>query len=390
VRQLQKQSRLYPLVAALLLILLLLSGAAKAQDSDPKSVASVIGVVIEIDKDAAITKIKTDGGAIVTVKTDAGTICLRIPAGEKTLAKATPIQFADIAVGDRVLTHGAKTDKEFLAQRLVVMTKAEVEKKREHDLAEWQRRGIGGIVRDLNPQTGEINLELRGAGAGGRVTIATSKANFRRYASGSLRFEDARSSGFGEVKVGDQLRALGEKNADGRSFAAEEIISGAFKTVGVTVVEVNLTANEIKATTLDQKKPVVISINKDSALRRISPPLAATIAQKAIANRPAAPTSAQTSPAKSTTAASPATQNSDVQQLIDALPAISLSDLKAGDTLAVTSAVEKDDSRMTAIKLTSGVDLVLKAMAPAPGKPQVVRLSAGLPTVFDFSVIPIN
>jgi len=58
--------------------------------------------------------------------------------------------------------------------------------------------------------------------------------------------------------------------------------------------------------------------------------------------------------------------------------------------LAVTGAVEPDESRLVAIKLAAGVDLVLKALAPPPGKPQVVRLSAGLPTVFDFSVIPIN
>ena len=45
---------------------------------------------------------------------------------------------------------------------------------------------------------------------------------------------------------------------------------------------------------------------------------------------------------------------------------------------------------LVAIKLSAGVDLVLKALAPPPGKPQIVRLSAGLPTVFDFSVIPIN
>ena len=76
--------------------------------------------------------------------------------------------------------------------------------------------------------------------------------------------------------------------------------------------------------------------------------------------------------------------------MIDTLPAVLLADLKAGEVLAVTGAVEKDETRLVAIKVAAGVDLVLKALAPPPGKPQVVRLSAGLPTVFDFSVIPIN
>src|SRR5260370_30424628 len=104
------------------------------------------------------------------------------------------MQFADIAVGDRVHGHGTRTGNEFRAQRLVVMPKAEVEKKRAHDLEDWRQRGIGGIVRELNAQTGEITLELRSAGAGGRVLLAAAKADFRRYAPRSPRFREPRAA----------------------------------------------------------------------------------------------------------------------------------------------------------------------------------------------------
>jgi hypothetical protein len=367
---------------------LVLLGASQEVCRGEQNVESVIGAIVEIDANARSATIKTDGGAVIAIKADENTVCLRIPAGEKTLAKAVAIQFADVAVGDRILVHGTKTDNEFRAQRLVLMPKAEVEKKRAHDLEEWRRRGIGGIVRELNSQTGEITLELRGAGAGGRVMIATEKADFRRYASESLSFEAARQSSLAEVKVGDQLRALGDKSADGRSFKAEEIVSGAFKTIGVTVAQVDLQKHEITATTLDQKKPIVISIAKDSVLHRIPPTMAAAIAQRALANRPV-----NGAPASPTTTSIPKPAGPpviDVQQMVDTLPGISLADLKPGDVLAVTGAVEKDEARLTAIKLAAGVDLVLKAMAPPPGKPQIVRLSAGLPAVFDFSVVPIN
>jgi len=184
------------------------------------------------------------------------------------------------------------------------------------------------------------------------------------------------------VSVGDQLRALGDKSADASSFGAEQIVSGAFKTIGVTVVEIDQQKREIHATTLDQKKPITIAVNQDSVLHRISSPVAAAIAQKVKSDggKPSAPQPGQ----KSTPPVI------DVQQMIDALPAISLADIKAGDVLAVTGAVKQDESQIVAIKLSAGVDLVLKALAPPPGKPQVVRLSAGLPAVFDFSVIPIN
>ena len=313
---------------------------------------------------------------------------LRIPAGEKTLAKAVPIQFADIAVGDRVLSHGTKTEQDFLAQRLVVMPKVEIEKKRAHDLDEWRRRGIAGIVKDLNAQTGEINLELRGPGAVGRIMITAAQADFRRYTPGSIRFEDAAASRFADLKAGDQLRALGDKSADGRSFKAEEIVSGAFKTIGVTVTEIDLQKNEIKTITLDQKKPIVIVLTKDSMLHRIPPPLATLIAQRVLANKPANAGTAGPQPAALTSKPGPpAPAPTDVQQAIDDLPSLTIANIKAGDVLAVTSAIEKDDARLTAIKLVAGVDLVLKAMAPQPGKPQIVRLSAGLPSVFDFSVV---
>ena len=349
-----------------------------------QKVESVVGAVVDIDKSSKRATIKTDAGETITVKTDDNSVCLRIPAGERTLSKAVPIQFADITIGDRILAHGTKTDQGLVAQRLVVMPAAEVARKREHDLAEWKQRGVGGIVRELNAQTVEITLELRG-GTAGRLVIETGNARLRRYLPGSLRFEDAALSSFADIKVGDQLRALGDKSADGRSFSAEEIVSGAFKTIGVTVAEIDQQKSEIRAITLDQKRPIVIILNRDSVLHRISPPVAAAIAQKAKAEA-SKPASAIAAPGQKS-AGQPLI---DVQQMVDTLPSVSMSDIKPGDVLAVTGAVEKDESRLVAIKLAAGVDLVLKALAPPPGKPQVVRLSAGLPNVFDFSVIPIN
>src|SRR5438477_3534013 len=121
-----------------------------------QKVESMVGAVAQIDTDARTAALKTDSGEIVKVTTDESTACLRIPAGERTLSKAAPIKFADISIGDRVLAHGVKRDRVFIAQRLVVMPIAEVAKKREHDLDEWKRRGIGGMVREVNSQTGEI------------------------------------------------------------------------------------------------------------------------------------------------------------------------------------------------------------------------------------------
>src|SRR5438270_3782834 len=184
----------YALVGFVIVLAAMTSAVRHPSAVAQQKVESIVGAVDQIDKNSKTATLKADSGEVVKVATDDRTVCLRIPAGEKTLSKTEPIKFEDIAIGDRVLVHGIKTDQTFIGQRLVVMPMAEVAKKREHDLDEWKGRGIGGVVREVNAQTGEIVLELRGPGAGTRVDVVTAKANFRRYIAGSLRFEDARAS----------------------------------------------------------------------------------------------------------------------------------------------------------------------------------------------------
>lgn len=363
---------------ACIALMFALAGLVSPAQEKPQS---VVGVVVATHGSGKSLTIRTDSGASVSIQTDSNTTLVRIPAGERTLANAVAIQFNDIMSGDRVLSSGTRAGEMFLAQRVVVMPASEVEKKRQRDLDDWKQRGIGGIVRETNPQAGTIAVELRGSGAGTRLMLETTKAHFRRYVPGSLKFEDARASNFDEVHTGDQVRALGDKSGDGK-FVADQIVSGAFKTIGVTVTAVDQSTGRITAATLDQKKPVTISINKDSVLHRIPPPVATAIAQKAKGEAPA-----KSGPPSAAKEGQPVI---DVQQMIDSLPTVSLSDIKPGDVLAVTGAVDTDDAHLVAIKIAAGVDLVLKALAPAPGKPQSVRLSAGLPAVFDFSVIPVN
>jgi hypothetical protein len=379
---------------AYIAVIVSLAFITRANNPGQEKLQTIVGVAVKTDAGSKSLTLRSDTGETVSVQMDGNTTLVRIPAGERTLANAVAIQLGDIKSGDRILSTGTRAGQNFVAQRIVVMPAAEVEKKRQHDLDEWKQRGIGGIVRETNAQAGTIALELRGTGAGARLTLETTKANFRRYVPGSLKFEDARASKFDEVHAGDQLRALGDKTGDGK-FVAEQVISGAFKTIGVTVTAVDQSTGKITAATLDQKKPVIISINGDSVLHRIPPPVATAIAQKAKgeANKPAGPPATPgkgDAPKSPSAAPKPGQPVIDVQQMIDSLPTVALADIKPGDVLAVTGALENDDAHLVAIKVAAGVDLVLKALAPAPGRPQSVRLSAGLPTVFDFSVIPVN
>jgi hypothetical protein len=348
----------------LLILVLLLSVHMDSFPQTPSQLSSVMGTVAVVDKSAKTISIKTDQNGTIAIKANDSTACLRVPAGAQSLDKATTILFDDITTGDRVLARGSKSQDEFAALRIVVLSKEEVSKKRERDLAEWRTRGIAGVVKALNPATSEINIELRGTTPASLIAINASGSQFRRYTTSAINFEDTKQSNFGEVAVGDQLRALGDKSADGKSFKAEAVVSGSFKTIGATVTAVDLQSGQISAATLDQKKPIQIATLKESLVRRIPAASVPAVAQRARAN-----------------------QAAEVQQLIEALPVVALSDLKVGDVISITGIREKDDAHMTAIKLVAGIDAVLRAMAPQAGRPQAVRLSAGLPNAFDFSVI---
>jgi hypothetical protein len=350
----------------LILFAALLSVQLEGFPQTPNQLSSVMGTVAVVDKSAKTISIKTDQNATVAIKASDNTACLRVPAGAQSLDKATTILFDDITTGDRVLARGSKSQDEFAALRIVVLPREEVSKKRERDLADWRTRGIAGVVKVLNPSTNEINVELRGTTPASLIAINASGSQFRRYTTAAINFEDTKQSNFGEVAVGDQLRALGEKSADGKSFKAEAVVSGSFKTIGATLTAVDLQSGQISAATLDQKKPIQIATVKELSIRRIPAAAVAAIAQKARANN----------------------QSGEVQQMIDALPVVALSDLKVGDVVSITGIREKDDAHMTAIKLVAGIDAVLRAMAPQSGRLQTVRLSAGLPNAFDFSVIP--
>ena len=83
---------------------------------------------------------------------------------------------------------------------------------------------------------------------------------------------------FAELKVGDQLRALGTKSADGSRFTPEEIVTGSFQTISGTITEIDAEKKEIKIKDLQSQQPVTIAISKDSSMRRLTPEMIAALA----------------------------------------------------------------------------------------------------------------
>ena len=198
----------------LILTVALTAGTALPQDAAAKTVR-LLGEVI-VAGQSSLT-IKPDAGAPSTVLIDEKTSYLRIPPGETDLKKAVKIELKDVSVGDRVLARSrvGEDQKPGPATSIIVMSKGDLAKKQETEKQEWQKRGLAGTITAIDPAAKEVTLNARvGRESKAVVVEASEKAQFRRYSQDSVRFSDAKPSGFGDLKVGDQMRVLGEKNAD--------------------------------------------------------------------------------------------------------------------------------------------------------------------------------
>ena len=316
--------------------------------SDPAITAlSVMGVVSDFKPDTRQVIITTAAGSVVTITLSDRTVFMRIPPGEKTKDKFIKIAPTDWAVGDSVFARGRMTEdrKSMPALEFYVMSKGDIAEKRDRERAEWKTRGIAGTISALNADTKEITVDARTAeGPKPIVIAATGDTKFRRYAPDSIRFSDAKGSSFAELKVGDQLRALGTKSTDGARFTPEEIVTGAFQTISGSITEIDAEKKEIKIKDLQSQQPVTIVVSKDSSMRRLTPEMVTAL-----------------TPGKTDPKASPPAKGSgDLQEMFDQLPTFTLSELKPGESIVISSTKGADPARVTAIAVVSGVGPLLQ------------------------------
>ena len=352
-------------------------------------------------KDAATKQliIKTDAGSLVTVALSDATSYMRVAPGETTLTNATKITLADVAEGDRVLALGKVSDDQKLvpARALVVMTKADIAKKQEAERAEWKRRGVLGIITALKPETKEITITSRTmAGPQALIIPISDKVELRRYAPDSIKFADANVAKFDDLKVGDQLRALGERNPAGTTFAAEKVVTGSFKTVAGVITAIDAGTGEVKINDLQTKQPLTIVVKQDAVLRKF--PAASEMGGMMMMGRPGgggAPGGGQ-SPAgpgpgqAGGRAGGPGGGGgSNMQEMLERLPTIAFADVKVGDTIIVSSTKGADATRLTAISLITGADTLLNMLAARQqqaGGPATPNPAAGLGTGIQFGI----
>ncbi|MEO8130002.1 MAG: hypothetical protein ABI822_23065 [Bryobacteraceae bacterium] len=403
-------------LAKVLLLTVSVVGIAVAQDPASKSVR-VIGEVTAAD--GSSLTVKTDTGT-TTVMLDAKTVFQRIPPGETDVTKVTRIELKDVGVGDRVRTRSRVGDdqKPGPAVSVLVMSKTDLAKKQESEKLEWQRRGVSGTITAVDAATKEVTLKARVRGESKAVVVeASDKSQYRRYSPDSIRFSDAKPSEFADLKVGDQMRVLGEKNEDGTRIKSEMVVSGSFHNIAGTVSSVDAASGEIKITDLQTKRPVMVKVNGDTTLKKVPQEMGFMLARMAQGgNTVAAPGGAPGTgrpagapegavrmapggpggggPGAGGPGGAPGTgmvpggriggggRGGDFSQMVERMPVFSISELKPGDAIIVATSAGPDPAHVTAITLLSGVEPLLTAPAGQANR----QLNASWN--FDINIVP--
>jgi hypothetical protein len=322
---------------------------------------SVVGTVTKVDAAAKSMTLKTDAGQEYTVTMEGKVTIRKIAAGETDVSKAAVIQVGDIAVNDRVQAKGKAEDKNIAAATIFVMSRSDVTKTQDAQRADWDKRGVSGPVTAVSADSVTITVRSL-TGAKPMVIALAPNAVVRRYAPDSVNFADAKVSALPDIKVGDEVRARGDKSPDGGKMTAEEIVAGTFKTMAGVILSINAAAGEMQVRDVDTKKPVTIRINKDSTLKKVQPQFAQVIANQlhpADAGDGAAKGGGRGARGGGRGQGGEFRGGADVAQMLDGSPAITLADLKNGDAIVVSSTVGAVADKITAIKLFAGVEPIL-------------------------------
>ncbi len=336
-------------------------GSILAEAQSSQGSVSKVGTVKSITGNALV--LKPDSGVDVNVTIADGIRVLRLAPGQTDLKSATPVTVNEIQVGDRILVRGKPGDNDsIVASQIVLMKQSDVAQKQQREREDWQKRGAGGIVTAIDQSTGTITVAVTPAYS---VTVKTSKdTGFLRYAADSVKFSDAKKGTLDQIKVGDQLRARGNRSADGKEIAAEEVISGTFRNIAGTITSVDSANNTITVKDVLAKKSVVIKISADSQMRKLAPPIAQRLAMFLKGPEGAA---AQGAPGGSPGANSrpggpgPGGAPPDFQQILSRIPSVTLADLQKEDAVMVVATQGSSGGEAVAITLLGGVEPILTA-----------------------------
>ena len=407
------------------LMIVFAASSLQAQDTTSSAQAKptehVIGTVTDIRPADHMVNVKEDGGATTHVidLTNTKTL-LKVSPGAKDLKSATRITAGDLAVGDRVDVRGSKSEGEsgsaIAARSVVLMSGRDLEQHHQAEASAWQK-STSGTVASIDPSAQKLTVTARTPEGPKPMTVDAKAAQFTRYSPETPK--TPKTSAFADIQAGDQVKIIGEKSGDGGEITAQKIYSGTFKSLAGTLVSSAPDGKSIVVKDLTTKQPVTVLLGADSAVRKLPPMMAYMLARrlnpdfKAPQGAPVeagartsdpgsgggspalGPKAGETPPsgggANSETGGHPRGGwnrpggggapgsgpeaggghpgmrggNGDLGQMLERVPAITLSELKPGDALVISGSPSADNrSTLLASNVIAGVEPIFQSASP--------------------------
>ena len=358
----------------------LVFAAGRVSPQTPPKTPPALGTLKSISGDQLV--LTTDAGSELKVQLPADVKVVRVPPGAKDLKEAMPLALSDLQPGDRILvrTKAGEDGSSLVATTVIAMKKSDIADKQAKEREEWQKHGIGGLVKTVDTSNGTITVGTLSAAGPKDVVIHVGKDTaLRRYAPGSVKFDEAKAAPITEIHAGDQLRARGSRSAESNDFTADEIVSGSFRNIAGPITGVDAGAGTLTVSDVATKKPVELKVTADSQMRKLPPPVAQRIAMR-LKGEPAAPASGNAAPAQGAPAATgnpasaagaaintgtpgggPQRGAGDMQQMLSRLPVSPLGDFQKGDVVMLVATSDPTSGQATVITLLGGVESILQS-----------------------------
>ncbi len=362
----QRASLLHTLWTAVigLLVLTLAASMAHAQASP-----HFLGAISAI-KGNTLTVKTAQGEQTVTVPSTAQ--LMRIEPGQLNLSQAVSMTFSELAVGDRVLVNLVPNSSTPQAMRIIAIKHEALAQRQEEQREDWQLHGVGGLVKSVDPATGDIVLMAEKGLVTKTLIIHTTPATvLKRYARASVNYNLARPAPIAAIHPGDQLMARGPQNANGTAMTAEEVVSGSFRNVSGLITSLDPAHSTMVVKDLATKKEVTVHVPASVEMRRLPDRMAQMLA--VLLNRDGGEQGGQGAYIGSPNGGRRLMRGGkgpkgkggqgqmNPEQLLSRAPLIHFTDLKKGEAVMLVST--PGASGVTAITVVAGVEPLLRAPA---------------------------
>jgi len=335
---------------------MLVALCAPAQKPD-----QIQGAITAVNTQNKQISVSTEKGETITVTANDRTSIVRMPAGVTDPKQGVKIELPAITTGDKIIALGKLSDdkKSMDGARLYILTKSDIAVIHKQEDEDWVKRGTAGEVVSVDAAGKKFTIK---AGPKEITVQATDKTDIERYSPDSFKSTDAKPSSIGEIQAKDQVRVLGNKNEAGDTVAAERVFFGTFRRYSATIDSVDTANNELRVKDLDTKKMLVIKVDPDSQVKKLTPETAQMLAR--IYN----PSAAGDGGGRGRGGPGPGAGGGrgrggrggpSIAQVFDRAPAATLSSLKKADAIVVLTTAGSTPGRVTAVMVVAGVEPLL-------------------------------